>query len=45
VHHAPGLSKRALTSIAAEGRRFLQFHEPGAATREVRMVAPGEGTD
>jgi hypothetical protein len=41
VHHVPGLTKRALAAITAEGRRFLAFHEAGAATRAVRLAPVG----
>ena len=33
------ISKRGLAQIAAEGRRFLRFTEPGAADRVVRFEA------
>ena len=37
VSHVPGLPKRVLASIAAEGRRLARFLE--AATPDVRLVA------
>jgi hypothetical protein len=37
VHHPPGVTKREQSSIAAEGRRFLRFHEPERGAGEVRF--------
>jgi hypothetical protein len=37
VVHA-GLGARAQASIAAEGRRFLRFHEAGAASHDIRLT-------
>jgi len=39
VDHFEYINKRALNSIAAEGTRFVRFHEAGATTHEVRLVA------
>jgi hypothetical protein len=36
VDHVP-LTVRAQTSVGAEGRRFLDFHEPAAASHDVRL--------
>jgi hypothetical protein len=41
LHHRPSLTKRALTAMTAEGRRFLRFHEPTAAAHEVRPAPVG----
>jgi hypothetical protein len=41
LHHRAGLAKRALAAIAAEGRRFLRFHEPTATTHDVRPAPVG----
>ena len=37
VVHA-GLGARAQASVAAEGRRFLRFHEAGAASHDIRLT-------
>ena len=42
VVHA-GLGARAQASVTAEGRRFLRFHEAGAASHEIRLT-PVENT-
>lgn len=39
VSHTAGLGKRAQSSVAAEGRRFLRFAAADAGTHEVRLVA------
>ena len=40
VDHVP-LNARARESIAAEGRRFVRFHEPGATSHEVCLASVG----
>ena len=39
VHHHASIKKRSLTAIAAEGTRFVRFHEDGRTDGEVRLVA------
>jgi hypothetical protein len=39
VQHPRWLTKRAQSSVAAEGRRYLHFARPQADGREVRLVA------
>jgi Winged helix DNA-binding domain len=41
IDHVVALTKRAQTSIAAEGRRYLRFVDPSAPSRDVRFVASG----
>ena len=42
VMHA-GLTTRPLASVASEGRRFVRFHEAGAASHDIRLT-PVENT-
>jgi Winged helix DNA-binding domain len=39
VDHAPGLTQRAKSEVAAEGRRLLRFLVPDAGAYEVRFAA------
>jgi hypothetical protein len=39
VEHARAINKRSQSSIEAEGRRFVRFHEPQAASHDVQFVA------
>jgi len=38
VHHTR-LTRKARSSVTAEGRRMVRFREPGATAHDVRLVA------